>query len=236
MQLNPQEIHIWIADLTLSPQEETARFALLNADERARAERFHFALHKRRFIAARSELRKIIGTYLSVAPETIEFIYTEHHKPHLLNTRLQFNLSHSQDIAIFAFTLDDAIGVDIEKIQDSYSIKVAARYFSPQENDYLSHLPDNHRCKEFYRIWATKEALVKAIGKGLSLPFSSFSVPKQEEVASITLENHDWFLIPLAIHPDYQAAVVTQQNIKQIAYLHFFEHGIKLDKISHYQL
>ncbi|TAK73819.1 MAG: 4'-phosphopantetheinyl transferase superfamily protein [Gammaproteobacteria bacterium] len=230
MQLAQHDIHLWSADLTLVLDEKKRLF--LSPDEHERANRFHFPLHRQRFIVARNTLRLLLSLYLSIPPQDIVFSYGKHHKPYLsTHPHLQFNLAHSHDVAVYAFTLDQAIGVDIEKIQNRYETNVAQRYFSPTEYQALLQLPEKERIMGFYRLWSRKEALIKAIGKGLSLPLSSFSVSVNAELEAVNLENNQWSLVSLPLlHPGYELAIASQQLIKMISYWHFVAQQPKLDK------
>lgn len=235
MQLKPKEVHVWSTDLDINSEQEQEKFTLLSPDEIRRAERFRFPIHKRRFIAARATLRELIGLYLNVSPKSIDFGYTSHGKPYLLEegfTYLQFNLAHSNELAVFAFTLNHAIGIDVEQIQDRYTPEVAARYFTPQENDDLLLLPKEKRIDGFYCLWARKEAVIKALGKGLSISLSSFSVSLSLPNQKIHLENEIWSLIELVIHPDYQSALATNQMIETISYWRFFDKSYNLEKLT----
>lgn len=240
MRLEPNEIHVWSSDLTIPPKQAEKKLALLSSNECERAKRFRFPIHGRRFIAARSTLRHILSLYLNISPNEIEFGYAEHKKPYLHipnlpipnNPRLQFNLAHSHDIAIYAFTLSYAVGIDIEKIKETYDPAVAERFFSPHEFKDLMKLPSKDRITTFYRIWSRKEAVIKAVGKGLSIPLSTFSVSSNDVSETITIEHEAWSLIPLSIHPDYQSALASNQIVKKISYWIYSEHGYTLDNIS----
>jgi 4'-phosphopantetheinyl transferase len=228
MHIKPNEIQIWSAELTLDPAQEAEQLHMLSQDEQERALRFRFPIHKTRFIATRCLLRKILGDYLGVAPQTISFAYTEHQKPYLLspeNTQLQFNVSNSDDLGLFAFTLDHAIGVDIEKVQDVYKQAVAERFFSPQENAELSRLPSLEQINGFYRIWSRKEALVKAVGKGLTIPLTSFSVSVRDAPQMVELEEVIWQLIPLRVHTGYESAVASSQLIKLVSIFNYYNNN-----------
>lgn len=221
MLIETNEIQIWSLSLILTPEQEKEQFVLLSKDERLRAQRFHFPIHKQKYIAARAALRQILSKYLDMPAQDIVFTYTEHKKPYLSSPHplpLQFNLSHSHDIAIIACTLDYDLGIDIEKVESVYKEDVAKRFFSPQENEALGQLEGVERIQGFYRLWARKEAVIKAIGKGLFIPLQTFSVSIQDSEETITLENENWTLIPLIIHEDYQAALATNQPIKKISY------------------
>lgn len=235
MRIEPSEIHIWTVDLSITQSQENQNLMLLNKEEHDRAFRYQFPIHKTRFIAARSMLRIISSQYLNLNPEEIIFAYDENEKPSFQSPNplnLQFNLSHSENIAIYAFTIEHAIGVDIEKVQDHFKLTLAKRFFSTQEYDDLLGFSATEQIPAFYRIWARKEAFLKAIGKGLTVPLSSFSVSANDVSEFISYEHdQNWLLMPLSIHADYQAAVATNQVIKKIGYWKFFDHQPKLYQV-----
>jgi 4'-phosphopantetheinyl transferase len=224
MQLDPHQIHIWIVNLTETRKDEDRLLGFLNEAERQRADRFVAALHRQRFIAAHGALRDILGRYLNCAPEEIQFTYSEHKKPHLsaLNAlKLEFNLSHSDQLAVCALTLHHAIGIDIEKMKISYNPNIAKRFFNQKEYQALLALPAQEKMAGFYRLWSRKEALIKALGKGLSLPLSSFSVSVLDKSEKVKLEEKWWSLTSLAIHPEYQSALATDQEIGEVALFNY---------------
>jgi 4'-phosphopantetheinyl transferase len=138
--LLPQEIQLWQTSLQLNEGEVQIFRALLSDDELARVERFKFDVHKRRFLVARGVLRTLLGQYLECDPRVIQFLYTQHGKPYLANTDLHFNISHSDEMAVYAFTRQAKIGVDIEKVEDVFKNDVAKRFFSHQEYQLLTAL------------------------------------------------------------------------------------------------
>lgn len=221
MQLQKQEIHVWSVDLAITAAQEKDQWLCLSQDERERALRFRFAKDKQRFIAAHYALRQLVSRYVLKAAEQIRFAYTTHKKPYLQDASLQFNLSHSATLALIAFTLDHAIGIDVEKMENDDKQALAARFFSPSENSALSHLAENEKIPGFYRLWSRKEALIKACGKGLSIPLSSFSTALDRETESVTLDNETWTVISLSAYPGYQAAIACNQPIKKIQYWDF---------------
>lgn len=221
MQLEPHEVHIYSVDLAEAVARQASHIKLLTPDENKRAERFRFTLHRQRFIAARASLRLILSQYLSIAPEKICFAYSSHHKPslsHPSDTNLQFNLAHSSDFAIYAVALEQALGVDVEVIEARQVAAIAERFFSPQENEALNNLAPADRVKAFYHIWSCKEAIIKATGKGLSQPLSSFSIPLTNEPSKIDLDNQVWSLVPLSLSNKYSAALASNQPIQSIKY------------------
>ncbi|MBV9576787.1 MAG: 4'-phosphopantetheinyl transferase superfamily protein [Gammaproteobacteria bacterium] len=233
LELHQQDVHIWLAELTMSSAEEKIYQSFLSEDELARAQRFRFPKHKQRFIAARATLRRILSYYLNETPAHFRFAYTDYDKPYLCKPEntLQFNLSHSESLAAYAITHDHAIGIDIEKMQTTYHAGIAQRYFSQTENSALSLLSPAEKAACFYRLWSRKEALIKAAGKGLAIPIASFTVSTKDIVETIHLEGQTWSLFPLNLHDDYQAAFATLQTVKHIYLWDFFNGEPRLNKV-----
>jgi 4'-phosphopantetheinyl transferase len=181
--LKDDEIHIWCAALDL-PQDMIHRLtATLSDDEKRRANRFHFEHDRRRFTVGRALLRALLAHYSGIEPDDLQFGYGPNGKPFLvdcLNTqRLRFNLSHSEGYALFAFTRDREIGVDIEFIQAfSEMEEFASRFFSNQENRILETLSRNQKKTAFYHLWTRKEALAKAVGMGLPQALDQMDVSR----------------------------------------------------------
>lgn len=219
MQLNPYYIHVYTIDLLRVREDENRLLTFLSHEEITRADRFLSPIHRQRFIASHGALRVILSQYLNISPGDIRFSISQHKKPALQTPNplgLQFNLSHSDEIAVCALTLNHAIGIDIEKMKISYNPDTAKRFFNPEEYDALLKLSPEERRPGFYRLWSRKEALIKALGLGLTLPLSSFSVSVHPETEVLLFENRHWTIMPLNIHSDYQSALATDQEVKEI--------------------
>jgi 4'-phosphopantetheinyl transferase len=179
--LPSDEVHLHRVNLEAIANEEARWEKLLSADERQRAARFHFARDRRHFVAARAMLRTLLGKYLGIDPAALSFSYSQNGKPHLSQpyaaTGLTFNLSHSGGIALYAFSRNRDLGVDVEQIRQDYEVDgIARRFFSAHEQKQLSDLPAKGKPEAFFRCWTRKEAYIKATGDGLSLPLSQFDV------------------------------------------------------------
>lgn len=234
MHIADHEIQVWTVELSLTPEQENDQLALLSEDEKARAQRFHFPIHKTRFIATRSLLRRLLAGYLDQAAETIVFASNEHKKPHLAGDNplhVQFNISHSSNVAVLAFTTQHPLGIDIEKIGDKDNLDLAQRFFSKQEHQALSDLPPTARRTAFYRLWAHKEAIIKASGRGLSLPLSSFTIALNCDSQTLMLNNETWRVICLDLHPDFQAALACHPSIQTISCWKCFDQRPILDRV-----
>jgi 4'-phosphopantetheinyl transferase len=215
-QLTGNAVHLWRAALNITADKENEYLALFNAEERLRAARFHFPLHRRRFIAARGMLRELLGRYLNVEPAQVNFSYQERGKPFLADTTLQFNVSHSHDLAVFAFTLFSAVGVDVEKTEMKFNDSVAKRYFHALEYSQLHSLPEAEQAREFFRIWSRKEALIKAIGEGVYFSLSSFSALGDAVSLNVNGEKSIWYVQDFESQSGYQSAFATQTPTPEI--------------------
>jgi len=211
------EVHLFLAQLTATPDQEQTCLGYLNEEERIRANRFISPLDQQRFIIAHGILRLLLGRYLQAAPASIAFTFNAQKKPALITAAgLRFNLSHSRDMAVYAFTTSGEIGVDIEKIQLDEKMNVAERFFSEQETSALKGLPDHERAAMFFRFWAKKEAIIKAHGKGLAVPLSSFSVSAATQPEQVSLDQAVWSLYSLDLHPDYAAALALDKPLTRL--------------------
>lgn len=171
-----EELHVWRASLDRSAAVTAALEAVLAADECERAARFYRDRHRARYVVGRGLLRVLLGRYLGVPAQEIEFAYGEHGKPFLGRPGPWFNLAHSGGEAVFAFSSGAEVGVDIELDDDRSHGRVAERFFSPAEIRTLRSLPSSLQPRAFLRCWTRKEAFIKARGDGLSLALDSFDV------------------------------------------------------------
>jgi 4'-phosphopantetheinyl transferase len=195
---------------------------ILSPDESARAARFHFEKDRIHFTRCRTALRTLLAGYLNIAAPEIRFQYANGGKPQLAagqNPRaLQFNVSHSADIALIAVGARHHLGVDVEKIRtDVDTTSLAERFFSPRERAGLQTLPDRLRVPGFFACWTRKEAFLKATGAGLSFPLAEFSVsthpdvaPEIEEIKGNADVAKEWFLATLKVAEGYSATMAVQ--------------------------
>jgi 4'-phosphopantetheinyl transferase len=224
------EIHVWRAFLD-QPMPLVTWFARqLSADERKRAARFHFAHDQRRFTVSRGLLRIVLSGYMRCSPESIQFRYTPYGKPTLAEgteTLLpRFNLSHSHELVLYAFSRNQELGIDVELVRPIAEAKqIAERFFSARENAVLAALAPAEMQKYFFIYWTRKEAYLKARGTGLSVDPQSIDtdlLSEQEADAQGGDENAQrgaqWFLHDLAPAPGYVGALATQEYDTRIVY------------------
>lgn len=171
-------MEVWCARLD-QPAEILAELAeVLSSDEQARANRYRFGSIRDRFVVGRAIVRFLLSDYLNLSPTEIEFAYGPHGKPYLTTERpFNFNLANSEDLAVFAFSPNIRLGIDLEFIRPVNEMaRIATSYFSELEKKMLFELPKSARLEAFFQCWTRKEAYLKALGEGLTHPLATFSV------------------------------------------------------------
>ncbi len=175
------EIHVWSIALD-QPQKIVQQLSQnLSAGEFLRAGRFCFDHLTRRFIVGRAALRLLLAQYTGIAPSSLQFHYNAYGKPVLAEisdrASVHFNLSHSEELALFACTRGCEIGVDIDCLRPLAEAEgIAARFFSAEESRVFRALAPHQKQQAFFNCWTRKEAFLKAKGEGLSFPLVAFDV------------------------------------------------------------
>ena len=222
LRLADHEVHVWQAQLELPPSQVQRLRSILTEDELTRAKRFFFEKDRQHFIVARGTLRSILSRYLTITPGHLRFYYNQYGKPSLApefsSTLLNFNLSHSGSMALFAITRNMEIGVDIERVRSDFEYeKIAERFFSSNEVTILNTIPAEKKLEAFYHCWTRKEAYLKAQGKGLSLPLDSFNVsfaPGEPPMLLVTKDDPQerslWTLLDIKPGPGYVGALAVR--------------------------
>jgi 4'-phosphopantetheinyl transferase len=195
---------------------------LLNDDEEARASRFRFQRDSNFFAVSRGMLRRLLERYIGQRAERIRFQYGPNGKPLIAENRsgtgLCFNLSHSQGVAIFAFVSSSEVGVDVERVRALTDMdEIARNFFSKREFASLRRLPTSEREMGFFSCWTAKEAYIKGIGEGLSMPLDRFAVSLGPSEGAVRLRiltgeaaSTPWSLYRFEPCPGYMAAVAVE--------------------------
>jgi 4'-phosphopantetheinyl transferase len=225
LRLLKNDVHVWRVRLDAIPSRVQQLIKVLSADEQRKARRFHFDKHRRRYVVSRAMLRIILGRfYLDLEPHKLEFRYGQYGKPyisdHFPGRKLCFNIADSHELAMYALTPNDDIGIDVEfqrELTDADDI--ATHYFSSGEIAAFQSLPEKTKQKGFYNCWTRKEAFIKAIGKGLSFPLDKFEVSlvPGETARIISIEGDAvkaklWTLESLDPGNGYIAALAVQKS------------------------
>ncbi len=190
---------------------------LLSAAEQTRLARFHFADHRRRYQIGHGALRTILGAYLGIDATAVQFTQGPRGKPYLTGKGPFFNLSHSGKLAVIGIA-NVELGLDVEKIRHLESLtEIARKHFSTSEFAALDALAGDAREMAFYRCWTRKEAYIKALGEGLSMPLDTFDVSLCEEPKFLACHDGredpaNWSLLDVSPGPEFVGALALRSK------------------------
>lgn len=231
-------IHIWCTSVD-QPASVVKRYqASLSSHEIERADKYHFEEHRNKYILTHGVLRHILAGYLQVMvgdidPKSIVFSNGPFGKPGIAdsdffssdsergNSALKFSISHSRDIAVYAISLGLEVGIDIEYLRSIAEMdRIITTFFSEDEKQWLHSLKPEEKLPAFYDCWCRKEALIKAIGSGLSESLGRYTVvsPTGEKVDFVQADGAMWQLAKLELAKGYSAALAVENGFDRITY------------------
>jgi 4'-phosphopantetheinyl transferase len=225
LELGANEIHIWLAVMSQPVFRFNEYIQTLSDEERLRAEKYYSERDRNSFIFRRGILRTILGRYLDVEPCRLQFCYGKYGKPKLDvrfgNGTVHFNLSHSHGVALYAFARDSEIGVDIECMSDISEMEhVVETTYSIKEKEVFRSLPENQKREAFFHYWTCKEAIIKALGYGLSRPVDKYEVPllpgepvKMLKIEGDSREASRWSIQAMKLAPNYTGAFAVKSEV-----------------------
>ena len=217
-------VQVVVARTDVGSESVRASAAVLSDGERERARRFAFDRDRRLFIVARALLRRLLAARLDIPPESVELAYGKRGKPALAGrfaaSDLRFNLSHSEDVAVYAFASGSELGIDVEAVRAIPDADdLAARCFSRREQARYQALDPRDRALGFFQCWTRKEAFIKALGDGMYHPLDRFDVslaPGEPaeilRVGDVPGEQCGWRLEAFSPVPGFVAAVVAERG------------------------
>jgi 4'-phosphopantetheinyl transferase len=223
-------IHVWIIQLDIPLASIEASQKILSIDEKVRINRFRYENHKQRYTAAHAGLRKVLSKYIPLKPEDITFETNAFGKPALgkehMHDEVQFNLSHSGELALVAVVKGRSVGIDVEWIKPlSDHLKIAERHFTSDEVGALNQMNRSSSAKSFIQLWAGKESLIKARGSGLSIPLNQFNLvgliaSPDYHVCTVVdpADNRTWSVSPLNLKSGYLGAVTVEGKMAVVEY------------------
>ena len=202
------EVHIWHVDLD---RPAANLLGLLSQDETERFARLKRVLDRDRFIRAHGAMRAILGRYLGLSGDMLRFGVADKGKPYLISpdSRLTFNLSHCEDLALLAVAEEISLGIDLERIRSKpLQLKIAKRMFPKSVYSELSALPPERLDKEFLQYWTEFEAKAKCLGNGI------FSNAEEHDHPLIThfTPKPGWIACVACMQPDRDNMYIQHHN------------------------
>jgi len=181
--LKPNSVDIWLVypqDIVASELLEHYA-ALLSDEERKRKDRFHFPKHRHFYLVTRALEKSLLSRYTGIAAADLRFDRNAYGKPQLRQPAeadpLHYNISHTDQLIMMACYRSGSIGIDLESPQrDVDHTAIAPLCFTPAELTLIEKqttaVAQTH---QFFEFWTLKEALIKAVGKGMSIPLHSIA-------------------------------------------------------------
>lgn len=207
-------VQVWVVRLDDASVDLERGRELLSPDERERAARFKFERHRRRYLIAHIALHEILSRYLAIEPAHLSFDLGTNGKPKLPQalapSGIEFNLSHSNEMALLAVSHGRELGVDIEHVREQFEFQdVAERFFTAKEVTAMRGLPPPLQRQAFFKCWTSKEAFLKAKGTGLSGALDEVEISlRGDDQIRITANVPNWWLFELDPIAGYEAALV----------------------------
>lgn len=180
----------WMATDAVGPADLHKWLAILDEEERERADRFHFSIDRREFIAAHALLRFMLSSCLNWPAHLWRFTSDVDGKPRIFSHNgsheRPFSLSHTRGLVAAAVATRGVVGVDVERIDPRKAdFAMAEEYFAPAEVQLLRAVPVSERNLCFFRLWTLKEAYLKAIGTGLGTPLNRLPSPSTRSASRL---------------------------------------------------
>jgi len=222
------DIHIWVVDLDVWNLSCLEAVQELSESEAKKAGRFHFKIHQDRYVKGRFMLRSVLGMYLGSDFYDQEFHTNLYGKPALQKPpddhSIRFNISNSENICVCAFSQYSEIGIDIEKIHDLPDMdRIIARSFSEEEKRRFCSLPLPGRTQTFFKYWARKEALLKAMGMGMSYSLNKIDIAGNENSPQLVIKieesdiSNQWTILDMDIFTGFASALALQGEHRDLA-------------------
>jgi 4'-phosphopantetheinyl transferase len=189
--LHPGQVHIWRISLD-APSLPLGRYrAELSPDEMLRLDRLKELSAQIQFSVTRGTLRRLLGLYTGRSPGRVVLGVTERGKPFLAYPNplsVQFNVSHTQGMALAAFTRHSSIGVDVESgARQVRTQAISERFFSADERQQLDALAEELRRQWFFTYWTCKEAYLKMRGFGLGTELAKWEIQPDVQSPKVTV-------------------------------------------------
>lgn len=165
------DITLWYGD---TPEATIEQGLLLDPFEQSRASKLQLETARQRYIAVHAQLRVLLANTVNANPQQLRITRNQYGKPYLSDyPEVAFNLSHTANKLAVVIGFNCQLGVDIEQVKPRDNVTaLVARCFAEEEQAYWQQQPMAEKLRAFYRLWVRKEALVKAIGRGIALGLS----------------------------------------------------------------
>lgn len=221
------ELHIWQVSCYDEPEFLAQCRNVLTKDELLKVSFFEFEQVKDSYVISQGTLRILLAGYLDIPPTAIKIDRRRKGKPYSMDDAgLYFNMSNSGRLAVFAFSRDSEVGIDIEQIRHLPDLDdMIIKNFTSKEGRYINAKP-NERTNRFFRFWTVKESYLKAIGEGMRLPPDNLEFAiENDNIKHLSVkgifEQEDWNFKEFSPATEYVGTITHATNnviIKQMGF------------------
>lgn len=209
--LKEDEYYLFHYSNDCNPDQEILNYYLNFLPQKFKQEVLRYRKLNDRYNCLFGKLMVCMGSHI-LGCNSFEFdkiIKDNYGKPYVLDSNLNFNISHSGNTVVCVFSKQD-IGIDIEEINEiDYSL--FENVFSSSEFDEIN----SNGLDKFYEFWTKKESVIKAIGKGMSIPLTEIEVHK----GHTTYDKHTWYTKSFRIDNKY-CSITAKQDLVRVQETH----------------
>lgn len=217
--LKKGDIQIWSIPLDTDDRLRSACLNVLGEKGRERISFFKFKQVQESYIISQGGLRLLLAYYLGVPGENVQLGRLSKGKPFSIdNPTLRFNMSNSGRKVVYAFSLDEEIGIDLERIREMSDLdELIEKNYSTPERSYINKLPGK-RLYRFFKFWTIKESYLKAIGVGMRIPpedleFSVQNGTYKLEAIKGEVDTEDWIFKDFELEDGAYTGTLTIKNV-----------------------
>lgn len=167
----------------------------ISTDDKERLSGIKCDKSRRQVLLRIALVRIILGDYLNFPPEKILFNKNKYGKPSIKrpDVKCNFNISHSGDDIIVIFDPKRPVGIDIENFAslNKRNINILEGVYSAGELERYCALTKQDQFEFFSSTWVVKEAILKALGIGITVELNRIELP--------VLETNKMIKLPLII-------------------------------------
>ncbi len=192
---------------------------LVSKEKQEQLKRFHFEIDRKLSLYSELLVRLIACKKFGINLRELVFDREEFGKPYLIgHTDFYYNISHTRNAVVVAIA-DFPVGVDIEKIGRAEH-GIERRFFTSEERDYISAVV-SETDKRFYEVWTKKEAYIKYLGKGLSMPLPSFNTLSFDIAVQILTLQKDEYIVSVCgrdVKAGFEMVDLTEQEVEEMSF------------------
>lgn len=189
--------------------------SFLSKQKQEKVNQLYFDIDKKLSLFAEIIVRILVCKKLNINNTKIVFNKGRYGKPHIKGyPNFHYNISHTRNAIAIALS-DNSIGVDIEKVGKA-QLKIATLFFTTIEQEYINEAFSKADIR-FYEVWTKKEAYIKYIGKGLSMPLNSFNTLDKTISEKIQSFNKDEYIISICselLDKSYKIVEFTESQVE----------------------